>query len=124
MNHGSVLELSGILKRYGEEPSSELLAKLIAKERENKPFETTGDLKQLVYTKMNADRDSKNKILTRVFQALRIAINHEFLNIERLMQTVTDNLAYDGIAVFLTFHSLEEKLVLNHIKKQVILLHL
>ena len=119
LNNSSELQLSEIFKRYGEEPSCELLARLIVRERETKPFVIAEDLKNIIINRLSTSRDSKSKIVSRVFQALRIAINHEFMNIQELMDAVAENLAHGGIGVFITFHSLEEKIVSRNIRERV-----
>lgn len=119
MNEASALELAILFQKYGEEPASEVVAKLIVKERQKKKFQTTTDLSSLIFTKMSANRESKRKTVTRVFQALRIAVNNELNNMEELMKVAVKNIADDGIGLFITFHSLEENVVMDAIKSQV-----
>jgi 16S rRNA (cytosine1402-N4)-methyltransferase len=69
------------------------------------------------------NNNHKFKSIIRVFQALRIAVNDEMGNLRNLLEKIPLVLAKDGMAMFVTFHSLEHKLVSSSIKEMVILFY-
>jgi len=117
LNKASTIELKEIFHRYGDEPASELIAQAIVTKRTTKPFKTANDLNAIIFEKFKTDTDAKYKISSRVFQALRIAVNMELDNIAMLMQKSQLALNKGGIGIYITFHSLEEKLVTSYLGK-------
>ncbi|GAB4321239.1 MAG: 16S rRNA (cytosine(1402)-N(4))-methyltransferase RsmH [Phototrophicales bacterium] len=105
-------ELTDIFFRYGEERFSRQIARAIIR---NRPFETTTQLATLI--EKSVPRHKKgNHPATRVFQALRIAVNNELAHIERTLPDAIDLLRPGGRLAVISFHSLEDRIV-KHIFK-------
>ena len=113
VNHGSLARLADILKNYGElSPNlSRKVALAIVKAR---PFEDTVSLAEAVAKIL--PRRGRIHPATRVFQALRIAVNDELGEIERTLPLLPDLLNPGGRVAIITFHSLEDRLVKNYFK--------
>ena len=105
LRENSEEEIADILYNYGGERASRIIAKKIKKE---KP-ETTEELALLV--RKTVPRNKAHKHLGRVFQALRIAVNREFQNIEEGILSASRILDDEGRLVVITYHKDEEKLV-------------
>lgn len=88
---------------------AEKLAKKIIEFRKNKKFENSQDLKNLILDDEN--NNHKFKTIMRVFQALRISVNNEIENLTNLLDKIPFLLTNEGLAIFITFHSLEHNLV-------------
>lgn len=106
--------LSRIFRLYGELPTARKLANLIAKQRETAPFETTGQLRQLMEKHM--PQKLWHKQLAQVFQALRIEVNEELEVLESLIEQSVEVLKPGGRLVVISYHSLEDRLVKNYIR--------
>ena len=109
------VELVRIFSEYGEERFSKRIAKAIVEKRKIQKIETT---KQLVDIIFEATPRIKSKIhpATRVFQAVRIEVNHELDNIKNTLNDVLTLLSNNAILSVVTFHSLEDRIV-KHIFK-------
>ncbi len=105
-------ELVRIFSEYGEERFSKRIAKKIVEVRKSKKIETTQDLVDIIF---EATPRIKSKIhpATRVFQAVRIEVNHELDNIKNTLNEVLTLLAEGAILSIVTFHSLEDRIVKN-----------
>lgn len=101
-----------ILRDYGEEPRSRTIAKGITENRRN--ISTTKDLSDLL-KRLVGPRDYK-KTAMRVFQALRIAVNHELENLERGLNIAISRLEKGGRIAVLAYHSLEDRIVKNRFR--------
>ncbi|MBQ8886777.1 MAG: 16S rRNA (cytosine(1402)-N(4))-methyltransferase RsmH [Candidatus Gastranaerophilales bacterium] len=103
-------ELVRIFSEYGEERFSKRIAKKIVETRRVKTIETTKDLVDII---LEATPRIKSKIhpATRVFQAVRIEVNHELDNIKNTLNDVLTLLANNAILSVVTFHSLEDRIV-------------
>lgn len=107
-------ELEDIFTHYGEERFSAQIAQAIVARRSRQPVRTTTDLRSVVESAIPARfrRDSRRDPATRVFQALRIAVNRELQHLdEALRGPLHDALAPGGRLAIITFHSLEDRLV-------------
>lgn len=105
-------ELKRILWQYGEERYSGPIAAAIVRERERAPIETTGQLAQLIRVAMPAKaKREKQHPAKRSFQAIRIAVNDELGELERLLDSALDALKPGGRLAVISFHSLEDRLV-------------
>lgn len=108
--------LADLLQRHGEERFSESVARHIVERRRKRPILTTGDLTEAVNEAIPAQvrRQSRKEPSTRVFQALRIAVNHELQHLEQALSGgLCECLAPGGRLVVIAFHSLEDRLVKN-----------
>ncbi|MEO0292727.1 MAG: 16S rRNA (cytosine(1402)-N(4))-methyltransferase RsmH [candidate division WOR-3 bacterium] len=98
-------KIAEILYLYGEEKFSKVIAQKIKKEIP----QSTSELALIV--RKSVPRERAHKHLSKVFQALRIAVNEEFLNIEKGINSAANLLKEKGKLVVITYHSKEEKLV-------------
>ncbi len=109
VNEADQTELKRIFREYGETTFAGLIAKKIVDQREISPLVTTGDLATLI---RNAVPERKQKSeLTKIFQALRIEVNDEMGVLEAFLMLLPDVLKQDGLAVVMSYHSLEDRLV-------------
>ena len=112
VNGWSQEELKRILRQYGEERYSGLIAAAIVRERGQAPIETTGQLAEIIRDAMPAKaRKEKQHPAKRSFQTIRIAVNDELGEVERLLDGVLDVLNPGGRIAIISFHSLEDRLV-------------
>ncbi|GAB5490830.1 MAG: 16S rRNA (cytosine(1402)-N(4))-methyltransferase RsmH [Phototrophicaceae bacterium] len=100
--------LADIFFRYGEEKHSRKLAREIVA---NRPFETTQELSDVIYEHMPNRYKLKIHPATRIFQALRIAVNDELQTIEKTLPIAIDMLKSGGRLAVISFHSLEDRIV-------------
>ena len=111
-------ELFRIFKQYGEEKYSRSIAKNIVKEREKKRISTTFELVDIIRKSMPAKaRNGKGHPAKRVFQAIRIELNHELEVLEKSLDEMIDLLNPGGRICIITFHSLEDRIVKNIFRK-------
>lgn len=112
-------ELARIFYTYGEERYSRRIAAAIVKRRAEAPVRTTGELVEIIKGAMPAAAlREKQHPAKRVFQALRIAVNDELGALEQMLDTAPDLLAPGGRLAIISFHSLEDRLVKNAIRKR------
>jgi 16S rRNA (cytosine1402-N4)-methyltransferase len=106
-------ELADIFWRFGEERYSRRVARKIVQERQRTPIETTTQLAELVRHCVPRARQQPGAIdpATRVFQALRIAVNDELGALERLLSFLPSCISPPGRVGIISFHSLEDRLV-------------
>lgn len=104
-------ELADIFYHYGEERESRRVARAIVRARETAPIETTGQLADIVAKALGGRRGARIHPATRVFQALRIAVNAELDELERGLNAGVGLLAPGGRFVVISFHSLEDRIV-------------
>lgn len=117
VNEYSEKDLADIIFRYGEERQSRRIARAIAHERAVKPFETTLELAQLIQKIMKTKPGAQHPA-TLTFQALRIFVNNELIEIESGLMFSENYLAPGGRLVTITFHSLEDRLVKTFLKQR------
>lgn len=120
VNDLSQLELERIFLEYGEERYSRSFARVICESRELKRIETTFDLIEVMaktlpkgfrIEKGRRPRHQRHHFATRIFQALRIAVNQELEILEKGLNLFWNRLNYNGRIVVITFHSLEDRIV-------------
>ena len=109
VNRLSVEELSDIFSKFGEERFSLRIAKRIVEKRGEKPITTTGELSLIVSSAVPGR--GRTHPATRVFQALRMAVNDELGTLSRGLAGAGRMLNPGGRLAVLTFHSLEDRLV-------------
>lgn len=115
VNHWSERDLANIFEKYGEEKPGR--AKMLAKEIvHHRPLEDTKELADLIKSKTHGF--SKTHPATRVFQAIRIAVNDELGLIEKSLPILPKLLNKNGRLAIITFHSLEDRLVKDFLKKE------
>lgn len=114
INNYSEERLAGILYLYGEMKTSRRLAAAIAAARRQKPITTTGMLTSAVEQLIPRERQKKD--MARLFQALRIEVNHEMDALRQMLESATELLGEGGRLSVITYHSLEDRMVKNLIK--------
>ena len=110
LNTAGAEELARIFWEYGDERESRRFARAIVHDRESRPFETTRQLAELI-ERLSPRRGRKSHPATRVFQALRIAVNDEIGSLERGLEGAMKILKPGGRLAVLSFHSLEDRVV-------------
>jgi len=105
-------ELAELFWKLGEEKFSRRFAKAICQARLNKPIETCNDLSQIILQEVSPrGRFARIHPATRVFQALRIAVNDELNSLKIALPKAVELLGSQGRIVVLSFHSLEDGIV-------------
>ena len=104
-------QLADVLYLYGEFRQSRRLAAAIVKARQQQTIATTAQLSDVVTPLLSKGREKKE--LARLFQALRIEVNHEMDALRALLAAATDVLGEGGRLSVITYHSLEDRLVKN-----------
>lgn len=106
--------LADVFYLYGELKNSRRLAAAIVAARREKPFATTGDFMAAVENLFPRERGKKD--MARLFQALRIEVNHELDALREMLAGAGDLLAAGGRLSVITYHSLEDRIVKNVMK--------
>ncbi|MBO5156495.1 MAG: 16S rRNA (cytosine(1402)-N(4))-methyltransferase RsmH [Prevotella sp.] len=114
VNDYSEERLADILYLYGELKSSRKLAAAIVKARQQQRIETISQLLAAVEKLMPREREKKD--MAKMFQALRIEVNHEMDALREMLQSATELLAEGGRLSVITYHSLEDRMVKNIMK--------
>lgn len=103
-------ELKRVLREYGEEKFAGRIARVIVERCAQRPLERTSELAELVAS-ISPSRERHKHPATRVFQAIRIAVNEELSDLERCLDKVVTALKPGGRLVVISFHSLEDRIV-------------
>jgi len=111
-----VEDITWVLRTFGEEKHAWRIANAIVDTREESPLTRTSQLAKLIKTTA-PQREIKKHPATRSFQAIRIYINSELEQIEKVLAASLDVLAEGGRLVVISFHSLEDRLVKQFMKK-------
>ena len=106
--------LADVFYLYGEMKNSRRIAAAIAKARAAQPIATTHDFLQAVEPLFRREREKKD--MARLFQALRIEVNHEMTALKQMLAAATELLAPGGRLSVITYHSLEDRIVKNVMK--------
>lgn len=114
INNYSEEQLADVFYLYGELRQARQIASLIAKQRSSKRIETTGDLKEAVGKLFAREREKKE--LAKLFQALRIEVNHEMDALKEMLNGAISLLAPGGRLSVITYHSIEDRIVKNIMK--------
>ncbi|MEK7134980.1 MAG: 16S rRNA (cytosine(1402)-N(4))-methyltransferase RsmH, partial [Patescibacteria group bacterium] len=114
LNDYSEIELFEIFKKLGEEPKSKIIARALVNARKKKRIKTTKELVEIIEKVLR--RHGKLHPATLIFQALRIEVNRELTEIEKALVDIPKVLKSGGRAAFISFHSLEDRLIKNWAK--------
>ena len=121
VNGASEAELVRIFREFGEERFAPRIARAIVADRKTKPFERTLELAQMIArVARNRETDGRARQkhpATRVFQALRIHVNGELEELEAALRVAFERLAPRGRLVVLSFHSLEDRMVKQFMRR-------
>lgn len=109
INSADEAELAQIFRDFGDEPQARRVARAIVAERERAPFTRTGQLAAMIEKILS--RRGRTHPATRVFQALRIAVNDELGALRRALDVIPTLLKSGARFVIITFHSLEDRMV-------------
>jgi 16S rRNA (cytosine1402-N4)-methyltransferase len=107
------VELTALFRRYGEEPRAPRIARAIVAARSTSPITTAEELSELIVRVAPASIPGRRRIhpATRVFQALRIAVNAELDALDEALAAAVELLRPGGRLVVLSYHSLEDRIV-------------
>jgi len=111
VNTASEEALADILYHYGEERQARRIARAIARARSEAPFETTGQLVEVIERQLPRPKPGQSHPATRSFQAIRIAVNDEFGQLADGLEAAERALKPGGKLAVVTFHSLEDRVV-------------
>jgi 16S rRNA (cytosine1402-N4)-methyltransferase len=111
VNEAEAGELARIFRNYGEERQARRIAGAIVRRRAEQPFARTLDLAEVVERALGGRRGAKTHPATRVFQALRIAVNAELEELEQGLTAAERVLKAGGRLAVVSFHSLEDRIV-------------
>jgi 16S rRNA (cytosine1402-N4)-methyltransferase len=114
VNNDTQEQLADIFYLYGELRRSRQIAATIVKARTQKPILTTQDFLQVVDPLFRREKEKKD--MARLFQALRIEVNHEMTALSEMLTSATRLLAEGGRLSVITYHSLEDRMVKNVMK--------
>ncbi|HVR09499.1 MAG TPA: 16S rRNA (cytosine(1402)-N(4))-methyltransferase RsmH [Thermoanaerobaculia bacterium] len=137
VNHSAEGDLERIFRDFGEERQARRIARAIVLARGESPITTTAELKRIIDEAKGgghgpaaagragrghagaARREGRVDPATRVFQALRIAVNQELAGLETAMEQAVKMMATDGRLVVISYHSLEDRIVKNSLRDLV-----
>lgn len=111
-------DIAKVLRDYGEERFARRIAQAIVEQRAEKPIQTTADLVAIIEAAVPIKDPAKHKA-TRSFQAIRIYINQELAQIEKLLAKSLGMLAPGGRLAVISFHSLEDRIVKRFMQRQI-----
>lgn len=117
VNNYEEAKLRDIFFKYGEEKYSSSIARAIVKYRENKKIETTLELVEIIKSAMPMKAKRDKHPARKVFQAIRIEVNHELDILDKAIRDSLDLLDINGRLAIITFHSLEDRIVKNIFKE-------
>lgn len=115
VNNWTKDELSTLFAKYGEDRNAVKIAEVIDAARKIKPIERTTELASLI--EENVRREGKIHPATKVFMALRIAVNNELSNLKEALTDSVSLLSEKGILCVISFHSLEDRIVKNTMRE-------
>ncbi len=107
-------QLADVFYLYGELKNARRLAKAVLTRRQQQPFQSIADLSQTIEPLMSSEREKKE--MAKVFQALRIEVNHEMDALRDMLLGATQLLKEGGRLSVITYHSLEDRIVKNVMK--------
>ncbi len=121
LNSATEKEIADILYKYGEEKASRKIAHAIVESREIKFIETTIELSNIIQRVIK--RTGKTHPATKSFQAIRIHVNNELHHLKIALSKLEQFLKLGGIVVIISFHSLEDRIIKNFFKPEIIDFH-
>ncbi len=115
--HAEAEDIAWVLKEFGEERFAKKIARAIVHDREQTPFTRTRQLAELI-ARLVPNKEKNKHPATRSFQAIRIYINSELEEVERALHGALQVLAPQGRLAVISFHSLEDRIVKQFIRRQ------
>ena len=116
VNGASEAELIRIFREFGEERLAPRIARAIVADRATKPFERTLELAEMI-VRVARSRERHKHPATRVFQALRMHVNSELVELDRALHAALERLAPHGRLAVVSFHSLEDRRVKQFMRR-------
>ena len=126
VNHTAEGDLEKIFRDFGEERQARRIARAIVEARVERPLATTAELKRIIdeakgggrqgRAGMPGAREGRVDPATRVFQALRIAVNEELAGLESSIEQAVNMMASEGRLVVISYHSLEDRIAKNTLR--------
>ncbi len=116
VNTFELRDLTRIFREFGEEREAFRIAKAIVRQREGKVIRTTDELRNVIQRVVG--RKYEIKSFARIFQAIRIYVNDELASLNEFLPAATDALKSGGRLVIVSYHSLEDRIVKQFIRKQ------
>jgi 16S rRNA (cytosine1402-N4)-methyltransferase len=116
VNGATETELIRIFREFGEERFAPRIARAIVADRASKPFERTLELAGMI-SRVARTRERHKHPATRVFQALRIHVNGELVELEAALCAAFERLAPHGRLAVISFHSLEDRIVKQFMRR-------
>ncbi len=110
--------LAQVLRDYGEERRARRVARVLKEAVRSGGLRSTRDLRRVVLSVLGAPRGGRIDPATRTFQALRIAVNDELGELRALVGTLPEVLGDGGVAVLISFHSLEDRIVKHAFREE------
>lgn len=110
-------DIADVIFRFGEDRHARRIARAIVAARAEAPVETTADLAAIVAAAVPGRREPGRHPATRSFQALRIHVNRELEELERVLPQAVEALAPGGRLAVISFHSLEDRLVKRFMRR-------
>ena len=118
INGYSEEELERVFRDYGELSNARKMARIIVKERDKRKIETSKELESIIFHNTDkSQRYGKIHPATLVFQAIRIEVNDELNILERSILNIPNILKNNGVAVIISYHSLEDRIVKRFFKE-------
>jgi len=120
VNKADEKSLADLIYKFGEDRASRRIARFIVQGRRRQPIVTTSRLAAIVCKSLGQRKQKRKSRIhpaTRTFQALRIAVNNELENLEKLLASAPELLNKDGRMAVISFHSLEDRLVKTNFKQ-------
>ncbi|AQZ94744.1 16S rRNA (cytosine(1402)-N(4))-methyltransferase RsmH [Halopseudomonas phragmitis] len=117
VNSASESDIATVLKEYGEERFSRRMARAIVERRAQTPFTRTADLAEVI-KQANPAWEKHKHPATRAFQGIRIFINRELADLEQGLKAAVEMLAPGGRLAVISFHSLEDRLVKQFMRRE------
>ena len=111
-------ELIELIQIYAELGNAKKIAKKIIQMRDNNKMNTTIDLKNAIFQALDG---CSNKIISRVFQAIRIAVNDEINTLKKTLEIVPRYLKKGGRVAIISFHSIEDRIAKHFLKNNLIM---
>ena len=113
-------ELGDLFRRFGEEPQARRIARAIVHQRERQPITTGAQLAEIVATAAPVPPHGRRRVhpATRVFQALRIAVNRELETLPVALEGAVETLREGGRLAVISYHSLEDRIVKRFIQAE------
>jgi 16S rRNA (cytosine1402-N4)-methyltransferase len=119
VNNWKEEDIKSILKDYGEERYASLIAREIASERKKEKIVNTQQLVNVISRAVPARyKNQRIHFATKTFQAFRIAVNNELINLEDVLPQILDSIETGGRIAIISFHSLEDRIVKRFFQKE------